>query len=89
MAEEAKTKEPEAVAPTTPNITATDIATVVRIIDAGSQRGAWRGEELATIGAVRDKFSAVVKALTPAAPAEEASEDAVVEDAAEETVESK
>ena len=54
-------------------VTAGDIALMVQVIDAGSQRGAWRGEELATVGALRNKLAAIVKALNP--PTEETKED--------------
>ena len=50
-------------------MTAGDLALMVQVIDAGSQRGAWRGEELATVGALRNKLAGIVKALNP--PAEE------------------
>lgn len=67
MADETKTtEEVAAVEPTeVPNVTAGDLATMVRVIDAGSQRGAWRGEELTTVGTLRDKLAAVVNALNP------------------------
>ena len=48
-------------------VTAGDLALMVQVIDAGSQRGAWRGEELATVGALRNKIAAIVKALNPQA----------------------
>ena len=48
-----------------PTITAGDLATMVNIIDAGSQRGAWRGEELSAIGNLRTKLAEVVKAMSP------------------------
>ncbi len=54
-------------------VTAGDLALMVQVIDAGSQRGAWRGEELATVGALRNKIAAIVKALNP--PAEETKEE--------------
>lgn len=54
-------------------VTAGDLALMVQVIDAGSQRGAWRGEELATVGALRNKLAGIVKALNP--PAEETKEE--------------
>lgn len=42
------------------NFTIADIDNVVKIIDAASQRGAFRGNELTVVGAVRDKFAAVI-----------------------------
>jgi hypothetical protein len=49
-----------------PTIDINDIASVVQLIDVCSTRGAFRGEELAMIGALRTKLAEVVKANTPA-----------------------
>ncbi len=70
-------------------ITAGDLALMVQVIDAGSQRGAWRGEELATVGALRNKLAGIVKALNPKTEetTEEAGADAEVDDTAAETTE--
>lgn len=38
-----------------------DIDAVVRIIDAVSARGAFRGPELSSVGAVREKFAAYLQ----------------------------
>jgi hypothetical protein len=38
-------------------LTLNDIASVINIIDAVSTRGAFRGEELAEIGTLRNKFA--------------------------------
>lgn len=66
-------------------VTAGDLATMVRIIDASSQRGAFRGEELETVGALRTKLATIVNALAPPAEeTEEESTDAVAEDTVEE-----
>ena len=77
-------------------VTAGDLALMVQVIDAGSQRGAWRGEELATVGALRNKIAAIVKALNPqteetAEVAEETTEEAgaPAEEVVEEVVEEK
>ena len=60
----------------TVTITAGDLNTMVKIIDAGSQRGAWRGEELTTVGGLREKLVTTINSLNPAteesAEAEEA-----------------
>ena len=42
------------------NFTIADIDNVVKIIDAASQRGAFKGNELTVVGAVRDKFAAII-----------------------------
>jgi len=62
-------------------VTAGDLALMVQVIDAGSQRGAWRGEELATVGALRNKLAGIVKALNPK---EETKEEADTVEATEE-----
>ena len=43
------------------DITIQDFDSIVRVIDIVTQRGAFRGEELASIGALREKFSAAVQ----------------------------
>jgi len=53
-----------------PTIDINDIAAVVQLIDVCSTRGAFRGEELATVGALRTKFAETVKSQQAPAPAE-------------------
>jgi len=78
-----------------PQVTAGDLALMVKIIDAGSERGAWKGEELGTIGAIRTKMVAIVQSVAPvedaAASDEEATEVAEVTEEApvEETTKTK
>lgn len=73
MAEEVKTNE----APQLPQITVKDLAIMVNVIDLSAQRGAWKGEELSTLGQLRDKLAVVVKALTPQeTPAEQVAPEA-------------
>jgi hypothetical protein len=60
-----------------PNITLNDFVVVVNIIDACSQRGAFKGDELTAVGQLRDKYTAFIKANTPqetVEPIEEATE---------------
>jgi hypothetical protein len=45
-----------------PTIEINDIASVVQLIDVCSTRGAFRGEELATVGGLRTKLTEIVKA---------------------------
>ena len=67
-------------------VTAQDLAGVVSIIDVCSQRGAFRGEELAGVGRLRETFLAEIRAQQGDAPAPAAVETPVVdEDAAVET----
>ena len=53
-----------------PTIDINDIALIVQLIDVCSTRGAFRGEELATVGAMRTKFAEIVKSQQAPAPAE-------------------
>ena len=67
-------------------VTAQDLAGVVSIIDVCSQRGAFRGEELAGVGRLREPFLAEIREQQGDAPAPAAVETPVVdEDAAVET----
>lgn len=43
-------------------LTPNDLSLVVTIIDVCSQRGAFKGDELSAVGAVRQKFADLVKA---------------------------
>lgn len=52
-----------------PTIDINDLAAVVQLIDVCSTRGAFRGEELATVGGLRTKLAEIVKANTPASEA--------------------
>ena len=54
------------------NISIQDIAGVISIIDVCSSRGAFRGEELAGVGRLRESFLAEVKEQQGDAPAPEA-----------------
>lgn len=49
-----------------------DIAAVVQMIDIVTARGAFRGDELSQVGALRDKYVAFVKATQDAQAAEQA-----------------
>lgn len=48
-----------------------DIINVVKIIDVVSGRGAVKGEELSSVGTVRDRLVAFVNANAPQPPAED------------------
>jgi len=73
MAEE-NTTVTEEVSGEKTSVTIGDIATMVNVIDAGSQRGAWKGEEMAVIGSLRNKLAARVNEEAPAAQEGEAAE---------------
>lgn len=68
-----------------PSITAGDLTVMVRIIDAGSKRGAWNGDELSAIGELRNKLAAVVRAVTPEESVEESVEESETEEEATES----
>jgi hypothetical protein len=51
-------------------LTINDLAAVVQIIDIVSGRGAFRGDELSQVGALRDKYAAFIKAAQEAQAAE-------------------
>lgn len=50
------------------DINLNDVAMVVNIIDICSQRGAFKGNELAVIGQLREKFAQAVEANKEEAP---------------------
>lgn len=47
------TQEPVAAAP---NLTLQDLTLVVQLLQVGAQRGAWKAEELSTVGTLYDKL---------------------------------
>jgi len=57
-----------------------DLEAVVQIIDACSQRGAFKGDELASVGNVRNRIDAFVKANKPAKPTDETQPELPLED---------
>lgn len=56
---------------TQPNIAIQDIAFLLNIVEVCSTRGAFRAEELSSVGAVYNKVKAFIDANTPAAPVAE------------------
>lgn len=71
---EQETPEAAAEAANTPadvGLNVQDIINVVKIIDVVSGRGAVKGEELSSVGTVRDRLVAFVNANSPQPPAEE------------------
>lgn len=52
-------------------LTVNDIAAAMQIIDVVTSRGAFRGDELSQVGALRDKFAAFVAAAQEAQTAQE------------------
>ena len=64
-----------------PSLSLNDISNVVQVIDMVSTRGAIRGEELAPVGILRERFVAFLKASQAAQPAAVEGADEVVEGA--------
>jgi len=58
----------------TPSLNINDLLSVVKIIDACSERGAFKGNEMASVGAVRDRLAAFAEVNAP--KSEEVNEDA-------------
>jgi hypothetical protein len=46
-------------------LTLSDFAAVINIIDVCTERGAFKGNELLTIGTIRERFAAFVKTNAP------------------------
>jgi len=66
-----------------PSITIQDFDSVVKIIDVCSTRGAIRGEEMAGVSAVREKFAAYVKDFVERQKAAQSEQSVPVADAEE------
>lgn len=64
-----------------PTIQLVDLANALRIIDVAAERGAFKGNELSSVGAVRDKIATFLNAVAPQPEegAEEAAEEAPAE----------
>lgn len=62
-----------------PSITVQDVAALLQIVDAAAQRGAFRGEELSSVGAVRDKAAAFVEYVRAQSEAAQAAAEGEVE----------
>jgi hypothetical protein len=60
-----------------PTLTLQDLNLIVEILETGSQRGAWKADELSTIGGVYDRISAFLNVANAAQkpPAPTASEE--------------
>jgi|TARA_Y100000004_G_scaffold98207_1_gene110010 hypothetical protein len=64
-------EETTANVPSDVGLNVQDIINVVKIIDVVSGRGAVKGEELSSVGTVRDRLVAFVNANAPQPPVEE------------------
>lgn len=72
-----------------PQLTIGDFAGAIRIIDVASERGAFKGPELSSVGSIRDKYQAFVDFHTPKTEEDESNDEATTEgaEATEETSE--
>ncbi len=91
MSEETNTQEAPVTEPENnePQISLADFSAALQVIDVCTQRGAFRGEELSSVGQLRDRINAFVQHHAPAkeeGEAEEATEE-VAEEVVEETAE--
>jgi len=59
-----------------PQITIVDLQNILQVIDVAATRGAFRGNELTSVGSVRDKLAGFLDAV---APKEDAAEEGQVE----------
>lgn len=58
-------------APTQAELSVTDLMNLRSVIDVASRRGAFRAEEMSSIGVVYDKLNAFLNAVAPAKKPEE------------------
>lgn len=75
MSEEAQTQEPQ--------ISLADFSAALQVIDVCTTRGAFRGEELSSVGQLRDRLKAFVEFHAP--KNEQESEEGEGEEGGEET----
>ena len=70
----------------TPDINLNDIRNILSVIDACASRGAFKGEEMQSVGALRNKVAAFVEANMPQEeePADEESAEETTEETAAE-----
>ena len=74
MSEETQTQEAQA-----PEVNIGDFGAILQIIDVASTRGAFKGQELSSVGAVRDRVAAFVDFYSPKKEEEAGNEDAADE----------
>jgi len=66
---------PEATETAAVQLGLNDLQATIQIIDVASTRGAFRGEELTSVGGVRDRINAFLEANKPAEPEGDAAEE--------------
>lgn len=65
------------------NITLQDMAIMINVIDVCSERGAFKGAELATVGQLREKIAVFVKKNQPEQPSNAEETDTELDEGAE------
>ena len=55
----------ETVQEEAPQITIVDLQNILQVIDVAASRGAFRGNELTSVGSVRDKLAVFLEAVAP------------------------
>ena len=83
MSEETDTQEAPVTEPENnePQISLADFSAALQVIDVCTQRGAFRGEDLSSVGQLRDRINAFVQHHAPA------KEEGVAAETTEEVVE--
>lgn len=65
------------------DFTLNDLSNVVRVIDIATERGAFKGPELSSVGGLRDKIVATLDAASKAAQEQEGEAEAEPQEASE------
>jgi len=75
MTEEVKQEEAAVEAPAAPGLNINDLAFILKMIDVVTERGGFRGGELANVGTIRNKLETFLRANVPAEEAEPTGDD--------------
>lgn len=75
MTEEVKQEEAAVEAVEAPGLNINDLAFMLKMIDVVTERGGFRGGELANVGAIRNKLEAFLRANVPTEEAESTGDD--------------
>jgi hypothetical protein len=75
MTEEVKQEEAAVEAPAAPGLNINDLAFMLKMIDVVTERGGFRGGELANVGTIRNKLETFLRANVPAEEAEPTGDD--------------
>lgn len=78
MSEETQVQN-EPVVATADELTLSDLAVVLQVIDICSKRGAFEGNELKDVGTLRNRIAAYVNARVPQKTEEESTEETTTE----------